>query len=307
MPVSEPNSPRFLWFIVVFLAVLTIVAWAISSVGGLVSVWTWGLGIQLIVPILGLIALVVAAVHAIRRRTWSVAHAVIVLVALIAMWPLLWGFGVFPMRYPSSLDEMEPAVTVRLPMDGEVAILWGGDELETNYHVTWPDQRWAYDIAVEPVLVGSDELEDYGCYGKPVVAPAAGTVVSTRNDLPDHTPGELSGDIDNALGNHVVLQLDETGTYLFMAHFRAGSVEVTEGDHVEPGDPVAECGNSGNTSEPHVHLHHQRQSPDASTVGFAEGLPLFFEGHGGDEMPKGGIRVEEGEPFYDGAVVRHRD
>jgi hypothetical protein len=285
------------------LLVALVGAWALSAVGGLVSVWVWGLGIQLIVPVLGLGVLLGVAVHAIRRRTWSLAHGVAILVALIAIWPLLWGFGFFPVRYPSSLDEMKPSVTVRLPLDGEVVVLWGGDRLETNYHATWPDQRWAYDLAVEPVLTQSDELQDYGCFDRPVMAPAAGTIVSTRNDLPDHTPGKLSGDFDHALGNHVVIKLDETGTYLFLAHFRKGSVEVARGAHVEPGDRLARCGNSGNTSEPHVHVHHQRQSPDESTPGFAEGLPLYFTGPDGKRMPVGGIETKEGKPYYNGAVV----
>ena len=46
---------------------------------------------------------------------------------------------------------------------------------------------------------------------------------------------------------------------------------------MKEGDVIGRCGNSGHTSEPHIHIHHQRQKPAASgPVNFAEGLPLFF-------------------------------
>jgi hypothetical protein len=60
-----------------------------------------------------------------------------------------------------------------------------------------------------------------------------------------------------------------------------------------------------NTSEPHVHIHLQRQDPRGRPVNFSEGLPLFFRDHDGRPMPRGGIAWVEGKLRPTGDVVRH--
>ena len=74
---------------------------------------------------------------------------------------------------------------------------------------------------------------------------------------------------------------------------------------VEEGEVIGECGNSGNTSEPHIHIHHQRQDPTVFPVNFAEGLPLYFRDHDGPPMPVGGIKVEGETITATGDVVQH--
>ena len=64
-------------------------------------------------------------------------------------------------------------------------VAWGGDDIGRNYHASTSDQRWAYDLMVEPYLTGSATLADYGCYGVPVVAPISGGVVQTASDEPE--------------------------------------------------------------------------------------------------------------------------
>lgn len=298
---------RFVLVGVILTASALVLSWGCVFVGGVAGVWAWSLGVQLGVPLVGLVWLVIVGIHAVRKRCWTWLHGLSVVVALAALWPVLWMFGVSKIAYPSSIEAQQPTASVRVPLNGEVVVLWGGDALEHNYHAAYPDQRWAYDLAVKPVLVMSDQLDDYGCFGKPVVAPAAGTVVSARGDLRDHKPGQLSGDFENPLGNHVVLKLEATQTYLFLAHLRQDSLSVAEGERVERGTALGECGNSGNTSEPHVHIHHQRQSPDVAMFGFAEGLPLYFDGHNGDSMPRGGIDISEDRPSPTGALISHVD
>jgi hypothetical protein len=185
-------------------------------------------------------------------------------------------------------------------------VAWGGDGIETNYHAAVPDQRWAYDLLVEPYLVGSAKLEDYGCYGVPVVAPASGRVVNAHDGEPDEVPGISSNNVTAPTGNHVAIQLD-TGTYLVIAHLRQGSVRVKTGDSVEEGQTIGQCGNSGNTSEPHIHIHHQRQDPAVFPTNFAEGLPLYFRDHDGPSMPVGGIKIEGETITAVGDVVQHLD
>jgi murein DD-endopeptidase MepM/ murein hydrolase activator NlpD len=75
------------------------------------------------------------------------------------------------------------------------------------------------------------------------------------------------------LGNHVVVCRDD-GLCVLMAHLRRGSLRVHKGDRVRRGDQIAECGNSGNSSEPHLHC----QVMDRPSVWVAAGLPFRIDG-----------------------------
>lgn len=77
-------------------------------------------------------------------------------------------------------------------------------------------------------------------------------------------------------GNHIYLRLDETGTFLFLAHLKKGSIKVKEGQYVNEGEALAQVGDSVSSSEPHLHIHHQRQDPSNTSMFIAEGLPLYF-------------------------------
>lgn len=140
----------------------------------------------------------------------------------------------------------------------EWTVFWGGDTRDQNYHVIAPDQRHAYDIVI--TRNGSTHegdgkrLDQYYAYGKTLYAPAAGTIVEAVSDLPDNAIGKT--DADHAGGNHILLDLGN-GEYVLMAHMQQGSVRVKAGDHVALDQPVGLCGNSGNTSEPHLHIHVQ--------------------------------------------------
>jgi murein DD-endopeptidase MepM/ murein hydrolase activator NlpD len=74
------------------------------------------------------------------------------------------------------------------------------------------------------------------------------------------------------LGNHVVLDLGD-GVYAALAHLRRGSVRVRPGDLVAAGQQLAACGNSGNSTEPHLHF----QLMDHPSVLLAAGLPVAFD------------------------------
>ncbi|KZD65805.1 Cell wall endopeptidase family M23/M37 [Bacillus cereus] len=181
---------------------------------------------------------------------------------------------------------MSPKAVVRFPLNERALIGWGGDRLEMNYHVIKPNERWAYDILIPPAEVKSSKLEDYGIYGAKVMAPASGTVVSINNNEQDLVPG--SDHFQSMAGNHIYLRLDETGTFLILAHLKKGSINVREGQHVNEGEFLAQVGNSGSSSEPHLHIHHQRQDPSKVSMFFAEGLPLYFRTENGVMMPERG-------------------
>lgn len=93
-------------------------------------------------------------------------------------------------------------------------------------------------------------------------------------------------DPKNPPGNHVIIDLGNK-EFALLAHLQQDSVSVSEGDEVRPGQPVGLCGNSGNTSEPHLHFHVQ----DSNKFGKGNGKPVFFHNYFSNGRP-----VQRGEP-----------
>ena len=262
--------------------------WSTSASGGEEGVLAWIL-LMSVLPYLGALVLLAVIGLFIWKRNLTTPLFVTFLVSLFTIWPYLWQVGVLPMAYPVSIETTSPSATVRLPSDDPLLVGWGGDTPKVNYHVTFPNQRWAYDLMVEPALNGSNQLEDYGCWGVEILSPAKGEIVIAHDGEPDHIPGQDSEGYANPAGNHIFIQLENTGTFLAIAHFQEGSLVVREGEDVREGQLLGRCGNSGSTSEPHIHIHHQRQDPRITPLDLAEGLPLFFRDHDGEPMPEGGI------------------
>lgn len=214
------------------------------------------------------------------RLSRTVAFGCLLLVGLLGNAPLLTA--------PVSTGDFESDHEYVLPFDGQWTTLSGGDARQTNHHATTMALRWAYDFA--PVVDGSryegdgSQLEDHHCYGTPVYAPVDGEVVGVVGGEKDHPPGDHDPNV--MLGNHVVVEVD-VDEYLFMGHLRQDSVRVSSGDEVEQGEIVGECGNSGRTETPHLHVHLQ----DRPDFPLAEGLPLKFSDYLADGEP-----VDEGMP-----------
>ncbi len=150
--------------------------------------------------------------------------------------------------------------------------------LTLNGHFTLA-QRFAIDweqIDVENRVVKGDTkiLSNYIIYGRDVLAVADGTVMSSRNDLPEQVPGALPQGItiDQADGNFVVLDIGG-GAYVLYAHMQPASVRVKAGDKVKRGDVLGKVGNAGNTQAPHLHL----QVMDGPSPLTSNGIPYVFE------------------------------
>jgi len=99
-------------------------------------------------------------------------------------------------------------------------------------------------------------LSNYLCFGLPVLAPVSGQVWRCRDDLADNPPGELDVGAGRNFGNHVLLRTSE-GAFVLLAHLKQGSLAIKQGQWLEVGTPVATCGNSGRSTQPHVHLQVQ--------------------------------------------------
>jgi len=256
-------------------------------------------------PILSLILLSVLCVGIIflqnkqRRRSFC-------LVPLGVMGLLVTvGASAIGLEYPAKLHSTVPSLAVRVPLDGDVVVAWGGDDVRKNYHAAYPDQRWAYDLVVEPHSLGSNLLEDYGCYGKTVLAPVSGEIKTAHDGEIDRVPDENAEPLNNVFGNYIVMQPDGQNTRLIVAHLKQNSISVKRGDRVEEGHPIALCGNSGNTTEPHIHIHlvAMHEQGDALTL---TGLPLYFRDNSGPRMPIGGFRMINGRSVASGDNIKHQ-
>jgi len=121
-----------------------------------------------------------------------------------------------------------------------------------------------------------DQLSNasYHAYGQDALAVAAGTVVAIKDGIPENIPGVNSRAVPITLetvgGNHVILDLGG-GRFAFYAHLQPGSLRVKVGDRVRPGQVLGLVGNSGNSTEPHLHFH---LSDGISPLG-SEGIPYL--------------------------------
>jgi len=156
-----------------------------------------------------------------------------------------------------------------LPFKGRWLVAWGGDTKQLNQHHDTPNQRFAFD------LLGVDENgntrrnqsntnEDYFAFDREVIAPADGRVVEAIDGVHDNEPGSMNP--YSALGNCVVIRHRDDEVSV-CAHLRRGSVAVKLDEQVQHGQLIGRCGNSGNSSEPHLHFHLQNSPVIEGGVG----------------------------------------
>lgn len=158
--------------------------------------------------------------------------------------------------YPRT-DEVFTETVFDYPFEGEWFVFWGGTNPLVNYHYEYENQRYAYDFIVfdgKSSFEGDAKAnESYAAFGKNYLAPADGKVVAIENNIPDNEPvGEMNE--DQPLGNYVIID-HGNDEFSYLAHFQKESIEVEEGEQVKQGDILGLVGNSGNSSEPHIHFH----------------------------------------------------
>lgn len=180
-------------------------------------------------------------------------------------------------RLPSP-ERYEQSTDLRLPFDGEWTVVNGSHEKAHSHSWGIYGQRYAYDFVVTDETARTHEgdgsrAEQYHCWDRPILAPAAGVVVEASDGHRDYP--KAGGRMDplqrDIRGNYVVLDHGD-GEYSVLAHLREGSLLVAEGDRVERGQRLGRCGNSGNSSEPHLHYHVQ----DRRSFYSGMGLPVAF-------------------------------
>ena len=190
---------------------------------------------------------------------------------------------------PSRFLDYRTKTRLRLPFHGEWFVFWGGRHPVENRHATSVDQRFGYDfLIVRGTHTHSTDPpvgnEKFYCFGEPILAPGDGTVVGRVGGIADNPPGSLN--TEDPLGNYLVIDHGE-GEYSVLGHLQRDSLRVKVGDRVRAGHPIARCGNSGASTEPHLQYHLQ----NAPEIGAGDGLPAQFVDYEADGSP-----VERGEP-----------
>ncbi|XBH20502.1 M23 family metallopeptidase [Jonesiaceae bacterium BS-20] len=128
--------------------------------------------------------------------------------------------------------------------------------------------------------------ENFPGFGRTILSPVIGIVVARLDTVPDHfayrglpSLGYVLGQKKRSsagwaalAGNHVGIDIGTA--VIFLCHLKQGSIRVPVGARVRPGDPIARCGNTGNSTEPHLHL----QAISSLVVERAQAVPITFQG-----------------------------
>ncbi len=163
------------------------------------------------------------------------------------------------MHRPADLPTLERNTTKMIwPFSGETFVFWGGETVAQNYHMAQEVQQYAYDILMvkdgASYTGDSKRNENYYVFGQDILAPCDAKVVKITKGVYDNIPGEMNR--EQLLGNSIVLETEKK-EYLLFAHLKQGSLLVKEGAQVKQGQVMAQCGNSGNSTEAHLHLQLQ--------------------------------------------------
>jgi hypothetical protein len=193
------------------------------------------------------------------------------------------GMIVIPLKFKDnipSFDNFKSEISYCLPFKGKWVAVNGCFRKEYSHSWDIPTQRYAYDFII---LDESNKSYDndfknvtsYYCYDKEILSPADGVVVEIKNNSQDSVILNKNKFIFKAkhiAGNYIVIRHAEN-EYSTLAHLKKDSIKVKVGDTVSKGQVIALCGNSGNSTEPHLHFQLQTGQNFYNSAG----LPIHFD------------------------------
>jgi hypothetical protein len=177
---------------------------------------------------------------------WSTAADLLLLAGLMG-----WTF--------TGLAPESPSVDMSYPLRGDsYYVAHGGTMLLFNYHGMFAEsQRHALDIArlnswgFRAAGIYPDDLDSYTVFGDTVYSPIPGTVVAVEESLHDQIPPRRRP--EKPAGNHIWIRSDSL--FILLAHLKHNSVRIEKGASVTRRQALAQVGNTGNTTAPHLHIH----------------------------------------------------
>ena len=173
------------------------------------------------------------------------------------------------------------------PVTGNLYLFHNQSTMGYHYYLAffinrgiWTNEKFAFDLTQinedwQDTYSGDPKKnESFFAYGDTLYAVGTGTVVKVVDGRAENSGNARDAVLtinDTYYGNYLVLDIG--GCWAVYMHCLPGSFRVKAGDHVEEGQPVARLGNSGNSTEPHLHF----QLNDVPDPAFSHGLPLMFK------------------------------
>ena len=177
------------------------------------------------------------------------------------------------------LNSFQSHIQYNLPFKGKWTVVNGCHTKDFSHSWDIPTQRYAYDFIMldesgQSYCDDPKDIENYYCYNQAILAPADGIVVEVA-DHEDETiilrKGVFYNRAKHIAGNYIVIKHSDD-EYCTLAHLKKGSINVKVGDKVLRRKEIASCGNTGNSSEPHLHFQLQDGPSFYNNVG----LPVRF-------------------------------
>lgn len=196
---------------------------------------------------------------------------------------------------PDSYADYTDKTKLHLPFDNTWLVSQGGRRIFENGFMAAEEDLYGVSFTYvkdgRPFDDDGKQNEDFYCFGQPVLAPAAGSIVQMVGNFPDHPPGKGTETVSR--GNYVVISHGNS-EFSLIPYLKSGSIKVRNGQRVKQGDTIGQCGNSGSSIVPHLEYRLQ------NTRGFPlpKNLPVQFVDYTADGKP-----VASGEPVRGQAVA----
>ena len=273
------------------------IAWGLQLVSvGAVLAGLWLTALWTMPPfwmpyLYGLVLVIIAIRRWVRgpvpgQRLWQASGANSIAILLVSGLGLVGSYMTYQAIKGQLLPEGKIADIAAPFSSGQYLVAHGGSTQMVNVHLKtldesverfrpWRGQSRALDIfRLTPLGLHKEGWQPtdpakYVTFGTPVLAPCRGEVAKVIDVHPDMTVPKM--DHVNLPGNYVAIDCGDY--FVILAHLRSGSITVAAGDRMEVGDALGEMGNSGNSSQPHLHLHAQRTLPKDAPLG---GEPLWL-------------------------------
>lgn len=268
----QRQSSRLRWLVTCVAFGMVIAYLLLSARWDISSVY-----LRIVIPLAFVAAAVVGYKRVRKTEAGSKVQAAVYWLVSLGLIVAMSGFLWFSLR---GLLLPGPAFDLRPPLKDSFIVLNGGNSPFTNAHFRVRPQAFALDIvginAVgnRAALFGSSRnLQSYVIYGSPVIGPCDGRISAVVNDRPDLIPP--SRDTEHPAGNHVLIECE--GVEILLAHMQQGSVAVAINDTVTTGTLLGKVGNSGNTTEPHLHIHAEHLG-EPGVILDGRSVPITIDG-----------------------------